>query len=111
MFCTGVVFFALVGGNYTNGVKAGLWYWNLNETSTNSWTTIGARLLIWYLVCIEHFLHYFLVGGCFDIASYCGIIVVSCLDNSSLLNISRGARLLIRDLMCLSAVYCKSCRR
>lgn len=68
-------------------------------------------LLYWYLVCIEHFLHYLLVGGCFDIASYCGIIVVSCLDNSSLLNISRGARLLIRDLMCLSAIYCMSCRR
>nr|DAW09866.1 MAG TPA: hypothetical protein [Caudoviricetes sp.] len=24
----------------------GLWCWNLNETSSNAWTTIGARLLI-----------------------------------------------------------------
>lgn len=50
MFCIGLVLFsrvvALVGGNYANSVKAGLWYWNLNEASSNSWTNIGARLII-----------------------------------------------------------------
>ena len=64
MFCTGVVYFALVGGNYTNGVKAGLWYWNLNETSTNSWTTIGARLLIMVFDVCEYLFNFSaLVGG------------------------------------------------
>jgi len=49
VFCIGLVYFsrvvALVGGNYANSVKAGLWYWNLNEASSNAWTNIGARLL------------------------------------------------------------------
>lgn len=36
---------ALVGGNWNNTSRAGLWYWNLNEASSNTWTNIGARLL------------------------------------------------------------------
>lgn len=39
-------FFALVGGAWSNGTKAGLWYWNVNEASSNAWTNVGARLLI-----------------------------------------------------------------
>lgn len=37
--------FALVGGKWNDVSKAGLWYWNLNEASSNAWTNIGARLL------------------------------------------------------------------
>lgn len=36
----------LVGGNWGNVSNAGLWYWNVNEASSNAWTTVGARLLI-----------------------------------------------------------------
>ena len=36
---------ALVGGNWANGTNAGLWYWNVNEASSNTWTNVGARLL------------------------------------------------------------------
>lgn len=38
--------FALVGGAWSNGTEAGLWYWNVNEASSNAWTNVGARLLI-----------------------------------------------------------------
>ena len=43
-FC--LCFFALVGGAWSNGTEAGLWYWNVNEASSSAWTNIGARLLI-----------------------------------------------------------------
>ena len=38
--------FALVGGAWSIGAGAGLWYWNVNEASSNAWTNVGARLLI-----------------------------------------------------------------
>ena len=50
MFCIGLVLFsrvsALVGGNYANSVKAGLWYWNCWDNSSIANTNIGARLII-----------------------------------------------------------------
>lgn len=36
---------ALVGGSFYNGLVAGLFYWNLDSTSTNSLWNFGARLL------------------------------------------------------------------
>lgn len=36
---------ALVGGNYYNGTYAGLWSWNMGDTSSNASYDIGARLL------------------------------------------------------------------
>ena len=39
-------FVTRVGGNYNNGVEAGLWYWNCNNTSSNSNGNLGARPLI-----------------------------------------------------------------
>ena len=36
---------ALVGGPYNRGMKDGLWYWSLNNTSSNAHIHIGARLL------------------------------------------------------------------
>lgn len=34
-----------VGGNWNNGGKAGLFYFNANNTASNSNTNVGARLL------------------------------------------------------------------
>ena len=36
---------ARVGGNYNNGTTAGLWYWNLTNTSSNTYYYYGSRLL------------------------------------------------------------------
>lgn len=46
------LFFAHVGGNVNNGANAGLFYWNLNNASSNSNWNIGARLLILILLHI-----------------------------------------------------------
>lgn len=43
----------LVGGNWGNVSNAGLWYWNVNEASSNAWTTVGARLLIKNIINIR----------------------------------------------------------
>ena len=40
------IFDALVGGRYDNGSNAGLWYWNVNNASSNYSANIGARPLI-----------------------------------------------------------------
>ncbi len=42
----------MVGGNYNNGSNAGLWYFNGNNTSSNSNSNIGGRLLVWLSVFI-----------------------------------------------------------
>ena len=36
----------LVGGTYWDVGKAGLWYWNVNNTSSITAANIGARLII-----------------------------------------------------------------
>jgi len=33
----------IVGGNWDNGANAGLWYWNGNNTVSNSWSNNGGR--------------------------------------------------------------------
>lgn len=43
----------LVGGNWANSLNAGLWYWNVNESSSNAWTSVGARLLIKNIINIR----------------------------------------------------------
>lgn len=43
----------LVDGNWANGLKAGLWYWNVNELSSGTWTNVGARLLIKNIINIR----------------------------------------------------------
>lgn len=40
---------ALVGGRYDNGTNAGLWYWNVNNASSNLSVNIGARPLIFII--------------------------------------------------------------
>jgi hypothetical protein len=42
---------AAVGGNWNNGSNAGLFYWNLNNASSNANVNYGGRLLI------ENFMH------------------------------------------------------
>jgi len=41
---------AHVGGNFNNGANDGLWYWNLNNTSSNANWNIGARVLIFEII-------------------------------------------------------------
>lgn len=48
--------YALVGGAWNNGVNAGLWYWNVNNASSNTSANIGARLIIWDLMCMRLFM-------------------------------------------------------
>lgn len=36
---------AIVGGRWYHGLKAGLWFWDLNVTSSTAGTSFGARLL------------------------------------------------------------------
>lgn len=38
------VLFLRVGGNYNNGTKCGLFYWNCNNNSNNTNTNTGSRL-------------------------------------------------------------------
>lgn len=37
---------AAVGGNWNNTLNAGLFYWNLNYTTSNANTNIGSRQLV-----------------------------------------------------------------
>ena len=37
---------AHVGGNFNNGTNTGAFYWNLNNTSSNSNINIGSRLTL-----------------------------------------------------------------
>jgi len=39
------LFVSLVGANLNNGTNTGTFYWNLNNTSTNSNANIGGRIL------------------------------------------------------------------
>lgn len=45
---------AAVGGNWNNGLKAGLFYWNLNNSSSNANTNIGSRQLILTFIFLLH---------------------------------------------------------
>ena len=38
-----------VGGNWNNGGNAGLFYFNANNTSSNTNSNVGARLLVFLL--------------------------------------------------------------
>ena len=95
-------FRALVGGNWANGTNAGLWYWNVNEASSNTWTNVGARLLISFykyrdLMCLSAWFVALiaLVGGRYDNGAEAGLWYWNCNNDSSLANFTVGARLLI----------------
>ena len=53
---------ALVGGIYANTLKAGLWYWNVNNASSNSSVNIGARPLI-----LLKYLHIIFLSPCWKL--------------------------------------------
>lgn len=96
----------LVGGNYANTLKAGLWYWNFNEASSNAWTNIGARLLNLFFGtwCVRvPFIAYVLalVGGNWNNTGRAGLWYWWFNESSSNANANIGARLIIWDLMCL----------
>ena len=44
---------AIFGGNWTNGVNAGLSLWNLNNTSSNVNSNIGGRHLIEMIILLH----------------------------------------------------------
>lgn len=52
---------AHVGGNWNNGSNAGLFIWNLNNSSSNSNLNIGGQTLIRLLVFLAHHNPYRLV--------------------------------------------------
>lgn len=73
--------FALVGGSWNDTSKAGLWYWVFNNASSNVWTTIGARLIIWDLMCKSTFNFYYHLSAVvglmiLDVAYGLGILVL-----------------------------------
>ena len=100
-------FFALVGGNWNNTSKAGLWYWNFNNASSNMWTTIGARLLNLFfrnLVCMSAFYNAYALVGCgWNNGSAGSLWCWNFTELSSAYGVV-GARLIIWELMCKSAV-------
>lgn len=99
----------LVGGNWGNVSNAGLWYWNVNEASSNAWTTVGARLLIKNIINIRDMvcralllrLLFSLVGGSFVLLSAVGLWSWSFEGDSSLAGLVLGARPLIVGIWCV----------
>lgn len=55
--CCFTMSYALVGGMYWDTLKCGLWYWNVNNASSNCNVNIGARLIIWDLMCMSSTLY------------------------------------------------------
>lgn len=73
--------FALVGGGFTESSLAGLWYWNFSNASSHLWTTLGARLIIWDLMCKSTFNFYYHLSAVvglmiLDVAYGLGILVL-----------------------------------
>ena len=100
--------FTLVGGNWGNVSNAGLWYWNVNEASSNAWTTVGARLLIKKIINIRdmvcrarlYLALFTLVGGRWIEAT--GGLWCWTFDNtSSESHVGYGARPLIVGIWCV----------
>jgi hypothetical protein len=50
--------FAHVGGNWNNSTNAGLFYWNLNNTSSNTNVNIGSQTLISIFILASYFPHH-----------------------------------------------------
>lgn len=91
-----VISIALVGGSYALTLKAGLWSWNFDGTSSNAWANIGARLIIWDLMCLGHFrLVGTLVGGDYPNGVNAGLWFWALNVASSNTNTNYGARLII----------------
>lgn len=73
--------FALVGGGFTESLLAGLWCWNCWSVSTGTNINIGARLIIWDLMCKSTFNFYYHLSAVvglmiLDVAYVLGILVL-----------------------------------
>ena len=91
-----VISIALVGGQWNDGLKCGLWYWNIRNASSVANANIGARLIIWDLMCLEHFrLVGTLVGGDYPNGVNAGLWFWALNIASSNTNTNYGARLII----------------
>ena len=76
---------------------AGLWYFWFGASSSNGGPPLGARLIIWDLMCLGHFSNWVrtLVGGAWNNDSRAGLWLWSVNVASSNLNSNCGARLII----------------
>ena len=94
--------FALVGGGFTESSLAGLWCWSCWSVSTGTNINIGARLIIWELMCKSSTFTFFLVGGGCDTTLEAGLLVWWFCGFSVDSWVAVGARLLIyREMMCM----------
>ena len=95
----------LVGGRFADSLLAGLWFWSCWNVSSGTNTNIGARLIIWELMCKSSTFTFFLVGGRWLDGFRCGLWSWDFSVMSSTYIAYFGARLLIyREMMCMSAV-------
>lgn len=107
LVCVGTLksFRFLVGGGWNNGSAGGLWCWNCWSVSTGTNINIGARLIIWELMCKSSTFTFFLVGGGCSEHFEAGLWFCRVHGSSTASWVSVGARLLIyREMMCKSAV-------
>lgn len=73
--------FALVGCGWNNGSAGGLWCWSCWSVSTGTNINIGARLIIWDLMCKSTFNFYYHLSAVvglmiLDVAYVLGILVL-----------------------------------
>ncbi len=94
--------FTLVGGGFADSLLAGLWFWSCWNVSSDTNTNIGARLIIWELMCKSSTFTFFLVGGGCDTTLEAGLLVWWFCGFSVDSWVAVGARLLIyREMMCM----------
>lgn len=95
----------LVGGRFADSLLAGLWFWSCWNVSSGTNTNIGARLIIWELMCKSSTFTFFLVGGGCCERFEAGLWFCRVHGSSTDSWVSVGARLLkCREMMCMSAV-------
>lgn len=96
--------FTLVGGGFADSLLAGLWFWSCWNVSSDTNTNIGARLIIWELMCKSSTFTFFLVGGGCCEHFEAGLWFCRFHGSSTDSWVSVGARLLkCREKVCKSA--------
>lgn len=94
----------LVGGRFADSLLAGLWFWSCWNVSSGTNTNIGARLIIWELMCKSSTFTFFLVGGGCCEHFEAGLWFCRVHGSSADSWVSVGARLLkCRERVCKSA--------
>ena len=69
--------------------------WSLDFVGTSSDHRVGARLLMWDLMCLSTVSSFQLVGGVYLDGAFCGLWYWNCNNTSSGVGIGTGARLII----------------